>query len=99
MEVKSTTVGGTGTIELDLYSDAPTSGPWTITASDFSSLFGGPAELEASFGGKPSITGKNGDKVSLSVKVLKQGQGGTELLWIQSTIGQVQSVWLGLVAN
>jgi hypothetical protein len=92
-------VGGTGTIELDLYSDGPTSGPWTITASDFSSLFGGPAELEVSFGGKPSIKGKNGDKVSLSVKVLKQGQGGTELLWIQSTIGQVQSVWLGLVGN
>jgi hypothetical protein len=92
-------VGGTGTVELDLYSDAPTSGPWTIQAFDFSSLFGGPMELETSFGGKAMGTGENGDKVSLDLKVRQRGQGGVELLWIQSTLGSTESVWLGLVGS
>jgi hypothetical protein len=92
-------VGSTGTVQLDLYSDAPTSGPWTVQALDFSSLFGGPTELEFSFGGKPMITGKNGDKIELSIKVMQKGSGGAEVMWIQSSIGQVQTVWLGVVGN
>jgi hypothetical protein len=92
-------VGGVGTVQLDLYSDAPTSGPWTVEAYDFSSLFGGPTELEFSFGGKQMVTGKNGDTIELSIKVLQKGSGGAELMWIQSSIGQVQTVWLGLVGN
>jgi hypothetical protein len=92
-------VDGVGTVELDLYSDAE-SGPWTIQAFDFASLFmTGPQELDVSFGGKSMATGKNGDKVELSLKVLQKGPGGVEVLWIQSTLGQTQTVWLGVVGN
>ena len=92
-------VGGTGTVTLDLYSDAK-SGPWTVQALDFASLFtGGPPDLALSFGGKSMVTGSNGDTVSLSIKVLSQGQGGVELFWIQNTIGETQTVWLGLVGS
>lgn len=90
-------VGGTGTVELDLYSDAPTSGPWTVQAFDISSLMGGPAELE--FGGTGTFKGKNADRVTLDIKVKQAGQGGAELLWIQSSMGQTQSVWLALVGH
>jgi hypothetical protein len=44
-------------------------------------------------------TGENGDKVSLDLKVRQRGQGGVELLWIQSTLGSTESVWLGLVGS
>jgi hypothetical protein len=93
-------VGGTGTVQLDLYSDAPTSGPWTIQAYDLSSyVLGGPTDIELSFGGHAMATGKNGDTIQLDIKVLQKGTGGTEGLWIVSTLGQTQSYWVGLVGN
>ncbi len=92
-------VGGTGTVELDLYSDGPTSGPWTVSASDLSSLFGGPAELDCSFGGQAMATGQNGDKLELTIKVVAAGSGNAEVLWLQSSLGQTQPVWLGVVGN
>jgi hypothetical protein len=92
-------VGGVGTVELELYSDGPTSGPWTVQAADLSSVFGGTTELETTFSGKSMATGKNGDKISLGVKVVQQGPGAAEVLWVTSTIGSTQSVWLGLVGN
>jgi hypothetical protein len=92
-------VGKTSTVELDLYSDAK-SGPWTVQAFDLASLFGtGPQELDISFGGKTMATGSNGDKIPMTVKVLQKGQGGAEVLWIQSTSGQTQNVWLALIGN
>jgi len=92
-------VGGTGTVEVELYSDGPTSGPWTIQASDLSGLMGGAEELEATFGGQSTATGVNGDKLTLTIKVLQQGSGGYEVLWLQSTLGQTMPVWLGAVGT
>jgi len=92
-------VGGSATIDLDLYSDGPTSGPFTVTASDLSSLFGGPAELDVSFGGQATATGVNGQTVQMTVKVLSAGSGNAEILWIQSELGAVHPVWIGLITN
>jgi hypothetical protein len=90
-------VGSTATIDLALYSDAK-SGPWTVQGFDLDSLLGmGPAELEVTFGGKSKATGTNGDTLAMSVKVLSKGAGGAEILWIQSTIGETETVWIGLV--
>jgi hypothetical protein len=92
-------VGGTGTVELELYSDAPTTAPFTVTAGDLSSIFGGPAELEVTFNGQPTATGVNGDHLTMTIKVVAAGSGNAEVLWIQSSQGQTMPVWIGLVSN
>jgi hypothetical protein len=95
-------VGGTGTVELELYSDAPTSGPWTVQAVDLSSLFGGPQQLDATFAGQMTASGVNGDKLTLTIKVLSQGMGGYEVLWITDTLASSSAnppVWIGVVGS
>jgi hypothetical protein len=89
-------VGQSTTIELDLYSDAPTSGPWTVSVLDITSAF---------FGGKPALeltldqsTGQNGDKLNLTIKYLRPVTGGAPF-WIQNDLGGAQTFWLGAVNN
>jgi hypothetical protein len=90
-------VGQSGTVELDLYSDGPTHGPWTINVLDVAStIFGAPQELSFSL---DNNMGQDGDKVHLTITVLKAGGGGASAFWIQNTYGSVQSVWLGMVGN
>jgi hypothetical protein len=89
-------VGAETTIELDLYSDGPTSGPWTVSVLDITSAF---------FGGKPALqftldqtTGQNGDKLNLTIKYLRPVTGGAPF-WIQNDLGKAQTFWLGAVNN
>jgi hypothetical protein len=89
-------VGASTTIELDLYSDGPTSGPWTVSVLDITSAF---------FGGKPALaftldqtTGQNGDKLNLTIKYLRPITGGAPF-WIQNDLGTAQTFWLGAVNN
>jgi hypothetical protein len=92
-------VGSTASVTLDLYSDTK-SGPWTVQGFDLASLFmTGPQELDVSFSGKSTASGSNGDVLPMSVKVLTGGSGGVEVLWVQSTIGQTETVWLGVVGS
>ena len=99
-------VGGTKTVELDLFSSAKTSGPFTVQAYDaasYVSMGGAPAELDVSFGGKTTATGQNGDKLELTVKVLQADPSGGEMFLLVSTLGSgasaVQTYWVGLVGN
>jgi hypothetical protein len=90
-------VGSSKAVELDLYSDAPTSGPWTISAIDLGSEFFGTAPL-LSF--KFDTTkGSNGSKVHVTIKVLAKGEGGVEMFWIQNQLGDVQTAWVGYVGS
>jgi hypothetical protein len=90
-------VGGSATIALQLYSDGPTSGPMHVQALDVASQFyGEAAELSLSL---DKTTGVNGDTIQLTIKVLKAGTGGVEPFWIQTQVGQVQTVWLGMVGT
>ena len=89
-------VGAETTIELDLYSDGPTSGPWTVSVLDITSAF---------FGGQPALqftldrtTGQNGDKLNLTIKYLRAVVGGAPF-WIQNDLGKAQTFWLGAVNN
>jgi len=101
--------GQSKTIELDLYSDAPTA-PWTVSALDVTSaFFGGQTALSFSF---DKNTGQNGDKLMLTIQSLMNVQGGA-LFWIESDLGtgadggffscQLPSceatVWLGAVSQ
>ena len=87
--------GQSATIELDLYSDAPTSGPWTVSAIDLTSAF---------FNRPPALTfsldrnsGQNGDKLNLTITSLRNVVGGAPF-WIQNDLGTQRSVWLAAVS-
>jgi hypothetical protein len=98
--------GATGTVTLDLYSSAPTSGPWSVQAVDALSYFGGSSpELSLSFAGGTSDTtsGKNGDTLELNIKVLTADPSGGELFMLVSTLGTSmtapQTYWVGVVGQ
>ncbi len=89
-------VGAETTIELDLYSDGPTSGPWTVSAVDISSAFlGEKPALQFTF---DQTTGQNGDKLNLTIKYLRPVLGGAPF-WIQNDLGSAQTFWAGAVNN
>jgi hypothetical protein len=92
-------VGQSKAIEVDLFSDGPTAGPWTVSATDFIAEF---------LGGAPSLDfkwdkteGKNGDKLHLTVtvKTAEPIFGGGHLFVITSTLGQAKSQWAGLIVE
>jgi hypothetical protein len=96
-------VGKSVTIDLDLFSDAPTSGPWTVEPIDVFNMFYGTAPLLSfKFAGGVS-KGQNGDKLQLTITVLPAaktaGIGGVEAFAIQSTLGNVHAEWYGLIGN
>jgi hypothetical protein len=90
-------VGQSAVVELDLFSDAPTSGPWTVSAFDINAMFmGQPQELQLTF---DKTTGQNGDKINLTIKALKADPQGMSPFWIQSDLGKSSAVWIGIVGN
>jgi hypothetical protein len=91
-------IGSSATIEVDLYSDGPTSGPWAVSALDLSSIFFGAASPALSFSfDKP--TGQNGDILHLTIKSLAAGPLGAAPFWIESDLGQTSKFWVGVVGN
>ena len=91
-------VGSTRTIDIDLFSDAPTSGPFTVTAQDLAAFHGSTS---------PSLsvtldkdTGVNGDKVHATITVLKKPtKGNTETLIVQAKLGTAVHSWFGVIGN
>jgi hypothetical protein len=79
--------GSSGTIELGFYSDGPTGGPWTLSASEGNGrYFQAPQHLGVSID-KPS--GQNGEKAVVTVTVTTAGSFNAELLTFTSTMGGV----------
>jgi hypothetical protein len=91
-------LGGSKTIPVDLYSDGPTSGPWTIQAVDVASQYNGEATaLTFSF---DKTSGENGDVVHLTINaVRKDPMYGGEIFILVSTLGGMQTLWFGAVGN
>ena len=89
-------VGQSKTIELNLFSDAPTSGPWTVSAQVLSS--GGASPVTFAY---DTNKGKNGDKINLTItaKTAFTNTTKTGVLTIYSQLGQTRRLWLGVVAN
>ena len=85
-------VGQTGTVELDLFSEAPTSGPWTVSVKELDG-----SNLDLSLDQK---SGQNGDKLTLTIHVrAKNADYGAELFLVESTLGTDRNLWLGFVGN
>jgi hypothetical protein len=91
-------IGTSRTIEVDLYSDGPTSGPWTVSALDLSSTFFGANQPALSFS-FDKTTGQNGDKLQLTINALAAGPLGASPFWIESDLGKASKFWVGVVGN
>ena len=89
-------VGQSKTIELDLFSDAATTGPWTVAARDTATLFGAPANLSFSLN---NTTGINGDKLQLTITVNSAGRHNNETFLLSSTLNGQTNLWFGAVGN
>jgi len=89
-------VGQSKTIDVDLYSDADTGGPWTVSAQDLNALMGAPAALSFAF---DRTKGQNGEKLHLTIKATKATQFNASVFFLISKLGGRTNLWLGLVGN
>jgi len=84
-------LGTTRTVDVQLYSDAPTSGPWTVAASAFLGL------LDFKF---DKTTGQNGDTLHLTITAVAQDPTiHAEDFTITSTLGTMTTTWWGMIGN
>jgi hypothetical protein len=88
-------IGQMGTVDVDLFSDAPTQ-PWQVDAVDVSALQGQNPELQFSW---DKNSGQTGDVLHLTVTAVKGSQYGISLFMIRSVQGFVEHYWYGAVAN
>ena len=94
-------VGQSKTIEVDLFSDSPTSGPWTVTADDLLN------RDYASYGLTKTLSfqwdrtqGTNGDKLHLTITLTGASfLGGAHAFVITSTLGTRRFQWPGIVVE
>ncbi len=89
-------VGQSQTIEVDLFSDAATSGPWTVSAVDTATLQQQSPELKFDW---DRTSGQNGEKLHLTITVLKASQYMAEGFILTSRLGARENLWVGLVGN
>jgi len=78
-------VGASKTVALDLYSDGPTSAPWTVSVQDYNQYFNGTAP-DLSFA-LNQTTGQNGTRLELTITPLTAGPGNTDIFFVLSTQG------------
>jgi hypothetical protein len=90
-------VGQSKTIDLQLYSDAPTSGPWKVSVIDLASAFYmQPTALSFSMDKK---SGQNGDTIKLTITAVAKSSMGASAFFVQNDLGTQQTFWIGLVEN
>ncbi|MFO0612279.1 MAG: hypothetical protein U0414_06815 [Polyangiaceae bacterium] len=89
-------VGETRELEIDLFSEAKTSGPWTVTATDLVPSFGGAPELDLAL---DRSTGVNGEKLWLSVTAKKKASSGFSIAVLLSKLGEQTGVWIIPIGN
>lgn len=92
-------VGSSKTIELDLFSSAPTPSEWQVQAADEYDLqLASSQQLKFSY---DKTTGQNGDKIQLTITVVAAGSKNQEPFIVYSTMKstQAQNLWVGLVGQ
>ncbi len=90
-------VGQSRTIELDLFSEGKTAGPWKVSAKEPSrgGMMSAPT-LEFTL---DRSSGVNGEKLHLTIKVLKASQYKAASFVVVSELGTQKAYWAGLVGN
>ncbi|MFT3765886.1 MAG: hypothetical protein QM820_10260 [Minicystis sp.] len=89
-------LGETKTIDLQLFSDGPTNGPWQVEVVDAAALFGGQPRLDLSL---DRDSGQNGEKLHLTITVNSTGMNKTESFIVHSTLGSQRNIWIGVVGS
>ena len=90
-------VGQTKTIEIALFSEAKTAGPWKVTAKQPSR--GGMMTAPTLDLKLDRTTGVNGEKLHLTIKVLSASMYKAESFMIVSELGTQKAYWAGMVGN
>jgi hypothetical protein len=85
-------VGESKTFQVDLFSDRPTA-EWKLVGMDMAM---DQPILDISID-KPG--GKNGDKATVTVKLLKKPDMGMEPFMLQSKLGDTMNYWVGVVGE
>jgi hypothetical protein len=88
-------VGGSKTIPVDLFSNEAM-GAWDVTTYDGAGLEGLTDELSLKL---DKTSGENGDKLQLTVTVLRGGQGDIETFALASQTRTNVNLWIGLVSS
>ncbi len=91
-------VGGVATIDLDLFSDQPTDGQWTIVPRDDTSVQGASQTLGFRFDNDVN-TGSNGDVLRMTITVVQAPFNHVEGFWVFSELNGRVTAWLGVVTN
>lgn len=89
-------LGETRDVEIDLFSDAKTDGPWLVEAHDVRTLLGQEPGLDLAL---DRSTGVNGEKLHLTITVLTEGKNKTESFLLVSTLGKQKNLWIGIVGS
>jgi hypothetical protein len=87
--------GTARTVDVALFSDGPTGGPWTIAAIDDATVKGQASALEFSF---DRTSGQNGDHVSMTVNRVPGTVGPLPFL-VQSKLGDRVNFWAGVAGD
>jgi hypothetical protein len=88
--------GQTKTIEVELFSDADTGEPWTVSAQDLATQNFQAPELELNF---EQNQGQNGQKLKLDITVLQASPYNAEVFTITSELHGTKNLWVGLVSQ
>lgn len=92
----------TKTIEVDLFSDSATSGPFDVSVSDLAQLYGSTPELDVSL---DQTSGQNGQKMTLTITRIAKASQGISGFLLQSSLsggggggkGNFGNLWVGVV--
>ena len=87
-------VGDTKTIDIKLWSNGPTSKPWTVQVKQPRRVTTPQLELTLD-----KTTGQNGDTLKLTIKVLVAGKKNYESFAVESNIGNQRAYWAGVVVQ
>ena len=85
-------IGSSATIDVELFSDADTGGPWTVSATDTS----GAGAITFDW---DRTSGQNGEKLHLTINAVKKTQYGASGFIIKSKLNGRTTSWFGLVGN
>jgi hypothetical protein len=91
MTTLSIPLGQSRTIAIDLFSLAPTTGPWVV------SIQGDPVEKQTLGFSLDRATGVNGDRLMLTITAISPPSAGVAAFGVFSTIGQHESLFVGSV--
>jgi hypothetical protein len=89
------TLGESKSVDVVLYSDAPTE-PWTVSAVDGTELNAGTPKLAFTF---DRASGRNGDVLHMTVTRNAGDAGSSTLYLVNSVLGKAKTQWVGYVVN